>query len=106
MPQTESELGARAPDGAPRETRAAGRSDVAQPLARLALARRRRRDAAAALPIVAIVLFCSPILDLFAGAGRLMQIPVGVLFVFGAWFVLIWITARLSRRLIEDAGDG
>jgi hypothetical protein len=77
----------------------------AQPLARDALARRKRRDAAAILPMVGLVAFASPLLDLFAGGGSLLGLPVGVLYIFGTWFALIVVTARLSRRLLDDDGE-
>lgn len=77
-------------------------SSAAQPLARAALERRKRRDAAMALPFAAILLFVSPLLDLAAGAGAVAGIPVGVLYIFGAWFAFIALTARLARRLTDD----
>jgi hypothetical protein len=105
MPETET---ARKDGGAeaPRGMQDAARPEGGQPLARLALAQRKRRDAAAVLPLAAILLFCSPVIDLFAGAGRLVGIPVGVVFLFTAWFALIAIAAGLARRLVEDSGDG
>jgi hypothetical protein len=75
-----------------------------QPLARATLARRKRRDAAFLLPMLAFVLLGSPIVDVFADAGRLFGIPAAVLYVFGVWFALIAACARLARSL-ED-GDG
>ena len=77
-------------------------SGSAQPLAVATLERRKRRDAAAALPFAALVLFASPLLDLVAGAGALAGIPLGGLYIFGAWFALIALTARLARRLVDD----
>ncbi len=74
----------------------------AQPLARAALARRKRRDAAIALPLAGVLLFVSPLLDLVAGADVLLGVPLSVLYIFGAWFGLIAATARLSRRLVDD----
>ena len=73
-----------------------------QPLARAALARRRRRDAAAVLPLAGVVLFASPLIDAFAEAGLIGGIPVSVIYVFGVWFGLIALTARLARRLRDD----
>jgi hypothetical protein len=80
--------------------------DHAQPLARDALARRKRRDAAVILPLVGLVAFASPLLDLFAGGGSFLGLPVGVLYIFVTWFALILVTARLSRRLLDDDGEG
>ncbi len=73
-----------------------------QPLARGALARRKRRDAAAILPLVGVVLFASPLIDAFADAGPLWGIPGSVIYVFGVWFALIALTARLARGLRDD----
>lgn len=73
-------------------------------LARTTLERRRRRDAAAAMPFVALVLFASPLLDLMAGGGALVGIPLGVLYVFGSWFALIAAIGFLARRLSDGRG--
>jgi len=75
-----------------------------QPLAQATLARRKRRDAALLLPVLGLVLLASPVLDVFADAGRLAGIPAAVLYVFGVWFALIGACARLAR-VLED-GDG
>ncbi len=72
------------------------------PPAHATFERRRRRDAAAALPFAALVLFASPLLDLMAGGGRFLGIPVGVLYIFGTWFALIAATASLARRLSRE----
>jgi hypothetical protein len=79
-----------------------------QPLERATLARRKRRDAAFLLPNLGLVLLVSPIVDVFADAGRLFGIPVVVLYVFGVWFALIAACARLARALDAggDGGDG
>jgi hypothetical protein len=73
-----------------------------QPLAIEALARRKRRDAAAVLPLAGALLFVSPLLDLVAGAGAPFGIPAAVLAVFAGWFALIALTGRLARRLARD----
>jgi hypothetical protein len=85
---------------------AAPRTESEQPLARAALDRRRRRDIAIALPVAGLVLFASPLLDLMARGGSLGGIPLAALYVFGGWFALIWATAQIARRLLDDAGDG
>jgi hypothetical protein len=73
-----------------------------QPLARAALARRKRRDAAAVLPLAGIVLLASPLIDAVADAGLIGGIPVSAIYIFGVWFALIALTARLARRLRDD----
>jgi hypothetical protein len=96
-------------DASPRPARPgedAAAPDPGQPLARLALARRKRRDAAIALPLAGVVLFVSPLLDLAAGAGRLADVPVAVIYIFGVWFALIACTARMAQRLMDDGGSG
>jgi hypothetical protein len=89
-----------APDS--RTTAPGEAAESGQPLARGALARRKRRDAAAILPLLGIVLFASPLIDAFADAGLIGGIPVSVIYVFGVWFALIALTARLARGLRED----
>ncbi|MBP7001264.1 hypothetical protein [Amaricoccus sp.] len=73
-------------------------------LARAARLRRRRRDAALALPLLAAFLFLSPLIDAFAGGGRLLGVPLGLAYVFAAWIGLIVATARLARGLGDDDG--
>jgi hypothetical protein len=98
------------PDPDPARAAGGAAQPAERPLARAALDRRKRRDAAIALPIAGVVLFASPLLDLTAGAGNLAGIPLAVLYVFGTWFALIWATASLARRLIDDdtgeSGEG
>lgn len=72
------------------------------PLALEALDRRRRRDAALVLPIVGLVLFASPLLDIVAGWGSVMGLPAVVLYVFVAWFCLIALTVCLAGPLARD----
>jgi hypothetical protein len=76
-----------------------------RPLAREALGRRRRRDAALILPLAGAFLLVSPLLDVFA-AGSLFGVPTAVIYVFAVWAGLIVAAGALARRLIEDGGDG
>jgi hypothetical protein len=87
---------------APDSRTAAPGEENGQPLARAALARRKRRDAAAILPMVGVVLLVSPLIDAFADAGTIAGIPVSVIYIFGIWFGLIALTARLARGLRDD----
>jgi len=60
----------------------------------------RVRDAAALLPVLALVLFTPPVVTLFAAAhADLSGVPLIVVYVFGTWLALIAATAWLSRRL-------
>lgn len=76
------------------------------PLARAALRRRRRRDGAAALQLGAAALFVSPFVDVFGGGGRIFGLPAGAVMIFGLWFVLIALAARLARRQAREEGEG
>jgi hypothetical protein len=89
---------ARRPDGSP--------GDRQQPLARAALAERRRRDAARVLPAAGVVLLASPLLDVAAGTGSLFGVPAGVLYIFAVWAGLILFTVRLSRAVTDREGRG
>lgn len=71
-----------------------------QPLARAALMRRKRRDAALALPLAGVLLVASPALDALAGGG----LARATLYLFAVWFVLIAAAAALARRLTDDDG--
>lgn len=82
------------------------RDGPALPLAREALARRKRRDVATVLPLAGIALLVSPFLNVVADAGTLFGLPVKVIYVFAVWFGLIAATRWLALRLREDAPDG
>jgi len=85
----------------PDPDRSASPSDTPEPpLARAVLLRRKRRDASTALLLLGAFLLASPFLDVVARTA----LPVGALYVFGAWFALIAGAARLSRGLSEDDG--
>lgn len=77
-------------------------SGSGDPLAQEALARRKRRDGAAALPLAGALIFVSPLLDVLARAGAPFGIPAAALVVFGAWFALVALTGWLARRLTRD----
>lgn len=69
-------------------------------------ARRRYRELAVILPLGGVILFMPPYLRIFNRADFLFGIPVMHLYIFGAWFLGILLTALLARRLIPPAGDG
>ena len=83
------------------------RPDPPQPpapgLAEEAVARRRRRDLAAVLPLTGLVLLASPLINTVADVGRIAGIPASVLYVFGVWLGLIVASAWLARRLFDDS---
>lgn len=76
------------------------------PLSRAARIRRRRRDAAVALPLLGVFLFASPFTDVFAGGARAAGLPLGAAYVYLAWLGLIAAAARLSRPLAAEDGEG
>ena len=82
-------------------------SDAGQPLDLLnrSMEERRVRDMSAALPILGVLIFMTPIIRVFAGAGTVLGLPVTFLFLFGCWLVLIMIARRLSHRLITEPGE-
>src|SRR3546814_4891303 len=66
-------------------------------------ARRRYRELAVILPLGGVILFMPPYLRIFNRADFLFGIPVMHLYIFGAWFLGILLTALLARRLIPPA---
>ncbi len=87
----------------PATERTTQKADRAEPgLAREAVLRRKRRDAARLLPILGVFLLVSPFIDLFAGPARIAGLPLPAVYVFAVWFGLIAATARLARRLAAD----
>jgi hypothetical protein len=69
-------------------------------LARGSYRRRRLQDAARLLPWLGGFLFALPLL--WTGA----RTTVGLMYLFGAWVVLIGLALLLSRRLGRDGGQG
>lgn len=73
-------------------------------------ARRRRRDAAAVLPLFGTLLLLPPFVNLFARNALLFGIPLEVVYLFGVWTALVLGALVVSRRLGRppegaDAGD-
>lgn len=69
-------------------------------LARRTYRRRRLMDAARLLPWLGAFLFGLPLLWSVPGTAA------GLLYLFGAWVVLIILSLVLARRLSEDPGSG
>ena len=59
----------------------------------------RVQSAAVLVPLAGLFLLMPPFVFLFAGPRTALGIPLIVLYLFGAWAVLIVITWQLSRRL-------
>lgn len=68
-------------------------------LARASYVQRRLRDAARMLPVFGAILLVFPLLSEGALTAR-----VGV-FIFGVWMFLIGLSALISTRITDDAGD-
>jgi len=89
--ETETETGTTAGTGSQRQ-------------ADQALALRKRRDAAALLPLVGLALLCPPVAQIFAIEGTVLGIPVTVAYVFLVWAGLILGAGLLARGLrVEEA---
>ncbi len=81
--------------------------DPAAPdLAERALKRRKRADAAVAVPLIAALLLVSPVVNLVAGGRQLAGVPLGYVWIFTAWAGLILVTRALARRLLRDTDPG
>lgn len=65
----------------------------------------KARDAALALPLIALAIFSPPLVRLFTGTGTIMGAPMVWVGLFGAWGALILCAALLSRRLARQADD-
>lgn len=59
----------------------------------------RLRDAAVILPFAAVLLFAPPMLSIFAAPVRLWGLPLIVIYMFGAWALVVLAAALLARRL-------
>ena len=72
-------------------------------LAERALQRRKREDAAVAVPALGVLLLISPLLNVVAGLDSLFGVPAAYVYVFTVWAGLILLTWRLARRLSGSA---
>ena len=66
---------------------------------------RKTRDIAAFLPILGVILLCTPLVSAFTNDVITAVIPRAVLYVFGVWFLLIGLTAYLSSRILHQDDD-
>jgi hypothetical protein len=65
------------------------------------------RDAATLLPVVAAALLLPPFILVFAAPVRLAGIPLIVIYVFGAWALIVlaaWLLARGRMDAADDTG--
>jgi len=79
-------------------------SDPVDDLAARALIQRKRRDQALILPLAGIFLFLSPLIGIFASAGKIAGIPAILLYLPVIWIALIVVAFRLSRCIEDDSG--
>ncbi|MBD3625812.1 MAG: hypothetical protein HUJ24_10660 [Rhodobacteraceae bacterium] len=73
-------------------------------LAERALNRRKREDAALAVPALGVLLLVSPVMNIFTRDGTILGLPAAFVWVFAVWAFLILLTWRLTRRL-QNADD-
>ncbi len=71
-------------------------------LAERAFRRRRRQDAALALPLLGVLLLTTPLLALFSKNILIFGVPLVFVYVFGVWFILILLARRMARGLDQD----
>ena len=60
---------------------------------------RKKKDAAALLPILGLLLFVTPLISLTVGADESTQLTRSAVYVFSAWFLLIILAFILSKAL-------
>ena len=68
-------------------------------LAERAFLRRKREDAAFAVPMLGVILLASPLLNVVSGGTRLWGIPLAYVYIFASWAGLILLTRYLIRGL-------
>ena len=66
---------------------------------------RKTRDAAALLPLMGLVLLCSPVMSLFTKTETILGLPSAVLYIFGVWLGLILLAVALSRQINKRPFD-
>lgn len=68
--------------------------------------RRRLRDAAAALPLGAVLIFTPPYMRIYDQDWTVFGVPFLHVSLFALWFIGLLLSAALARRLVADADDG
>ncbi|MEQ8603011.1 MAG: hypothetical protein RIB45_06800 [Marivibrio sp.] len=68
--------------------------------------RRRLRDAAAALPAGAVLIFTPPYMRIYDQDWTVFGVPFLHVSLFALWFVGLVLSAALARRLIADEEAG
>lgn len=66
---------------------------------------RRHKDAAAALPLGALLIFTPPFMLAFDHPGRFMGVPLLLIFLFVLWTVGIGLAWALGRRLVAEIDE-
>ena len=64
---------------------------------------RKRRELALLLPLLGVIGFASPVIDMFWGAEATLALKVA--YIFGVWAVLIVLAFTLSRTLRSEMKD-
>lgn len=67
---------------------------------------RNVRDAAAILPVAAIILLLPPMILVFSAPVLIASIPLIVLYVYGVWAGLVLAALLVALRVEEADGDG
>lgn len=57
------------------------------------------RDAATALPVVAVFLLLPPVILVFAAPALVFGIPLIVIYVYGVWAAVVLAALLIARRL-------
>ena len=81
-------------------------NDENEDLAARALSQRKGRDQALLLPLAGLFLLISPLIGLFADAGRLWGVPLILYYLGFVWLGLIIAAYRLSRRMEAEVEQG
>ena len=67
--------------------------------------RRKLRESAILLPVLGIALLLTPLISSFSKSDETLNVPFGVVYIFGVWVVLILLAALLSRSLSKRDDD-
>lgn len=67
---------------------------------------RKTVEIAAFLPILGVVLFMPPVIDLANREALILGLPAPVLYIFAVWGALILAAGLLARRIAREAADG
>jgi hypothetical protein len=74
-------------------------------LGKTGLTSQKKRDSAALLPLLGVLLFVTPLISVVTSGNNSFPLPNTVIYIFGAWLLLIvfsFLLARVLKKMTEQ----